>query len=123
MLNPTGLYDRVLRRLSRRDLMKAAWTLGASAVALPVEARRQSGASMVFNAYPFSLGVTSGNPFPGGIVLWTRLAPQPLEGGGMPMVGVPVLWEIARDSGFLVRSRRKVKRWRGRNWRTASTSR
>ena len=43
MLNPTGLYDRVLRRLSRRDLMKAAWMLGASAVALPVEARRQSG--------------------------------------------------------------------------------
>ena len=60
MLNPTGLYHCVLRRLSRRDSMKAAWTLGASAVALPVEARRQSGVSMVFNLYPFSLGVASG---------------------------------------------------------------
>ena len=100
MLNPTGLYDRVLRRLSRRDLMKAAWMLGASAVALPVEARRQSGVSMVFNSYPFSLGVASGDPLPDGIVLWTRLAPQPLTGGGMPMVPVTVLWELAADSAF-----------------------
>ena len=38
MLNPTGVYDRVLRRLSRRDLMKVAWALGASAVARPAEA-------------------------------------------------------------------------------------
>jgi alkaline phosphatase D len=100
MLNPTGLYDRVLRRLSRRDLMKAAWALGASAVALPVEARRQSGASMLFNSYPFSLGVASGDPLPDGIVLWTRLAPQPLSGGGMPMVPVNVQWELAADSAF-----------------------
>ena len=100
MLNPAGLYDRVLRRLSRRDLMKAAWMLGASAVALPVEARRQSGVSMVFNSYPFSLGVASGDPLPDGIVLWTRLAPQPLTGGGMPMVPVTVLWELAADSAF-----------------------
>ena len=100
MLNPTGLYDRVLRRFSRRDLMKAAWMLGASAVALPVEARRQSGVSMVFNSYPFSLGVASGDPLPDGIVLWTRLAPQPLTGGGMPMVPVTVLWELAADSAF-----------------------
>jgi alkaline phosphatase D len=100
MLNPAGLYDRVLRQLSRRDLMKAAWVLGASAVALPVEARRQGGVSMFFNAYPFSLGVASGDPLPDGIVLWTRLAPQPLTGGGMPMVPVNVQWELASDSAF-----------------------
>lgn len=32
---------------------------------------------------PFTLGVTSGDPLPDGVVLWTRLAPDPLTGGGM----------------------------------------
>ncbi len=37
-----------------------------------------------FSAYPFSLGVASGDPLPDSVVLWTRLAPDPLNGGGMP---------------------------------------
>jgi alkaline phosphatase D len=76
-----------------------AWVLGAGAVARAAEARGVQ-ATPYFNAYPFSLGVASGDPLPDGIVLWTRLAPRPLEGGGMPMVAVPVQWEIARDSAF-----------------------
>ena len=32
--------------------------------------------------YPFSLGVASGDPSPDGFVLWTKLAPKPLERGG-----------------------------------------
>ena len=43
----------------------------------------------------FALGVASGDPLPDGVVLWTRLAPAPLEGGGMPAVDVPVRWEVA----------------------------
>ena len=35
-----------------------------------------------FAANPFSLGVASGDPAPDGVVLWTRLAPDPLNGGG-----------------------------------------
>jgi PhoD-like phosphatase, N-terminal domain len=31
-----------------------------------------------FSDYPFSLGVASGDPLPDGVVLWTRLAPEPL---------------------------------------------
>jgi alkaline phosphatase D len=34
-----------------------------------------------FLAYPFSLGVASGDPEPDGVVIWTRLAPDPLDGG------------------------------------------
>jgi len=49
---------------------------------------------------PFTLGVASGDPLPDGVVLWTRLAPQPLEGGGMPNRRVPVRWEVARDEHF-----------------------
>ena len=35
-----------------------------------------------FSGFPFSLGVASGAPLPDGVVLWTRLAPEPLRGGG-----------------------------------------
>ncbi len=51
--------------------------------------------------YPFQLGVASGDPEPDGVVLWTRLAPRPLEvGGGMPPEPVKVHWEVAADEGM-----------------------
>jgi len=50
---------------------------------------------------PFSLGVASGYTSPDGMVLWTRLAPQPaIVGSGMPPESVPVAWEVAEDDGF-----------------------
>ena len=52
---------------------------------------------------PFTLGVASGDPSPDGVVLWTRLAPQPLAadgGGGMPNRPAPVQWEVAEDEAF-----------------------
>ncbi|CAN5787688.1 hypothetical protein BH24ACT6_BH24ACT6_20390 [soil metagenome] len=54
----------------------------------------------------FTLGVASGEPTPDGVVLWTRLASDPLMGGGMPDRPVAVLWEIASDDRF----RRVVRR-------------
>lgn len=59
-----------------------------------------------FSDDPFSLGVASGDPSADGMVLWTRLAPKPLEGGGMPRRNVRVEWEVATDD----RMRRIVKR-------------
>jgi alkaline phosphatase D len=48
--------------------------------------------------YPFTLGVASGDPAPGGVVLWTRLAPAPLlPDGGMPARAVAVDWQIAAE--------------------------
>lgn len=50
---------------------------------------------------PFTLGVASGDPQPGSVVLWTRLAPRPYEsGGGMPNARVTVRWEVAYDERF-----------------------
>lgn len=52
---------------------------------------------------PFTLGVASGDPLPDGVVLWTRLAPDPLAedgAGGMPAVAVAVGWELAEDADF-----------------------
>ncbi len=43
---------------------------------------------------PFTLGVASGYPHPGGFVLWTRLA------GGLDPVAVPVRWEVATDEAM-----------------------
>jgi alkaline phosphatase D len=48
----------------------------------------------------FTLGVASGDPRPHGFVLWTRLAPRPLDGGGMPSARVPVRWQLATDRAF-----------------------
>jgi alkaline phosphatase D len=95
----TTSYDSVLARLSRREILRLAWTLGAGAVASPLITRRVL-AQPIFPAYPFTLGVASGDPLPDGIVLWTRLAPKPLEGGGMPMQPVEVGWELASDRAF-----------------------
>jgi alkaline phosphatase D len=46
---------------------------------------------------PFTLGVASGDPSPDGFVIWTRLAPRPTEGGGMPDLPVAVEWTVATD--------------------------
>ena len=52
-------------------------------------------------ANPFTLGVAAGDPWPDGFVIWTRLAPRPLdEHAGMPQVAVPVGWEVSEDPGF-----------------------
>ena len=50
---------------------------------------------------PFTLGVASGDPLPGSVLLWTRLAPSPYEpGSGLPAQRVTVQWEIAHDARF-----------------------
>ncbi|MEJ7825924.1 MAG: alkaline phosphatase D family protein [Solirubrobacteraceae bacterium] len=51
-------------------------------------------------AYPFTLGVAAGDPLPEAVVIWTRLAPAPLTGGGMPERKVTVRSEVARDERF-----------------------
>ena len=52
------------------------------------------------SADPFTLGVASGDPDASSVVLWTRLAPNPLQGGGMPDTEVGVKWELAGDEAF-----------------------
>jgi alkaline phosphatase D len=50
---------------------------------------------------PFTLGVASGDPTPNGVMLWTRLAPRPLEPyGGMDGLRIMVEWELADDEAF-----------------------
>jgi len=80
------------------DRRRFLLTLGALAT---TSAFAQYNARPRFAAAPFTLGVASGYPQPGGFVLWTRLAPVPLApNGGMPAEVVPVGWEVARDEGM-----------------------
>jgi len=51
-------------------------------------------------ADPFTLGVASGDPDATSVVLWTRLAPDPLNGGGMAANAADVLWEVSADDTF-----------------------
>ncbi|WP_031158729.1 alkaline phosphatase D family protein [Streptomyces durhamensis] len=84
----------------RRFLTAGAAVLGAAASAqlwLPGTARA---AGTPLPDGVFTLGVSSGDPLPDGIVLWTRLAPDPLDGGGMPDEVFPVEWELAEDERF-----------------------
>src|SRR5438477_12293555 len=53
-----------------------------------------------FDRDPFTIGVASGDPLPDGVVLWTRLAPDPLSGGGMANAAVDVEWLVARDEAM-----------------------
>lgn len=88
---PTGL--------SRRDFLAASAALGA----WPLFAQSTFGVvkrAVKLSDYPFQLGVASGDPAPDGMVLWTRLAPQPLAGGGMPDEAIEVSWELAKDEAF-----------------------
>lgn len=49
---------------------------------------------------PFTLGVASGDPDAASVVLWTRLAPDPLHGGGMAADDVQVVWEVSATDDF-----------------------
>jgi alkaline phosphatase D len=83
---------------SRRLFLRRAALAGATAFLHPRAAH--AAARPRFDAYPFALGVASGSPRPEGMVLWTRLAPKPLEGGGMDPQALEVRWEVASDAAF-----------------------
>jgi alkaline phosphatase D len=93
--------------LKRRDLLRhALWA--SAAVSLGGWSMRASAQSR-FERDPFSLGVASGYPTADGVVLWTRLATDPLApDGGMSPAAVPVTWEVSADEQFRRIARRGI---------------
>lgn len=85
--------------LSRRAFITRTGSLAAAAL-LASCANPIARTGVSFTDYPFQLGVASGDPWPDGFVLWTRLAPRPVEGGGMSQEPVAVFWEVAEDEGM-----------------------
>ncbi len=87
--------DRLPAETTRRALLLAAGAALAGCAAPAPIASRTTG------PYPFTLGVASGDPWPDGFVLWTRLIPdRRAENGGMAAAPVDVVWEISRDPSF-----------------------
>ncbi|AXB41759.1 alkaline phosphatase D family protein [Amycolatopsis albispora] len=90
--------------ISRRQLLGyGGASLGAVLLGNGVWNAASSFAAPSGTGNPFTLGVASGDPAPDGVVLWTRLAPDPFAvdgSGGMPAKPVRVEYEIARDDRF-----------------------
>jgi alkaline phosphatase D len=92
---------------SRRNFLAAGSVLAAGIAGAPMllGSGTASAAELVRSTARlpsdlFTLGVASGDPLPDGVVLWTRLAPDPVNGGGMPQQNVPVEWQVSDSSDF-----------------------
>lgn len=83
---------------ARRAFLSRALTLGAAGFLQPLAGCAPT--PVRFREHPFTLGIASGAPRADGFVIWTRLAPRPLEGGGMKPKPVEVEWEVAADERF-----------------------
>ena len=83
-------------RFSRRQLLKYASMLAVGSFFCPVR-QTYASRSINFTDYPFKLGVASGDPVSEGIVLWTRLAPDPYDLIALPQQSIPVAWQVAED--------------------------
>jgi len=89
-----GILSGIPLSMSRRTFLRcSAFTvLAAAAGFVP---RGATGLTPVTT--PFSLGVASGEPTHDSVVLWTRLALDPMNGGGMPSTPIEVNWRVATD--------------------------
>ncbi|MBH8556241.1 alkaline phosphatase [Nostocaceae cyanobacterium CENA357] len=93
-------FQRLLHsRIKRRNLIIGAGAFTGLMIANQFPHQRAI-ATGRFSNYPFTLGVASGEPYPSSVVLWTRLAPEPLNGGGMPPLNVPIRWEVSTDANM-----------------------
>jgi alkaline phosphatase D len=86
--------------ISRRTLVLGGLA-AAGASALPVRSAVIAATAAV--PYPFQLGIASGEPDANSVVLWTRLAPSPLNAdgqGGMATADVVVDWQVSTTDTF-----------------------
>ncbi|MEI5009963.1 alkaline phosphatase D family protein [Streptomyces sp. PmtA] len=101
----------IARHMGRRRFLTVTGAAAALAFAVNLPAAGTAAAAELdagkLAEDPFTLGVASGDPLPGSVLLWTRLAPRPYEpGGGLPAARVRVGWEIAHDARFTRVARR-----------------
>lgn len=93
--------DLLASSLNRRRLLGGGLAAGLLAAQAPAWAQQPT---------PFALGVASGEPWPDGFVIWTRLTKEPLAPDGLGGMDGPVevRWQVAEDEGMrrIVRSGR-----------------
>ena len=86
--------------IDRRRFLQQTWHGVGASLSLALVSGHRLFAAQKFRDNPFTLGVASGDPSPGGIVLWTRLAPQPDDPASLGSQSIPVRWRIASDDGM-----------------------
>ncbi len=100
-------FDLFDKRLSRRDLLRAARDAsGLIALGALSGCATRARALPGLRSDPFTLGIASGDPWPDSVVLWTRLDRAVLAQGGHHSGPASLDWEIAADQSF----QRVVKR-------------
>ncbi len=84
----------------RTPVPRRRFLIGAGALLAAPAVLRFPVARLAFGAQkdPFSLGVASGDPWPDGMVLWTRLMLG--DAGEPPPTAATVNWELAEDDKF-----------------------
>jgi alkaline phosphatase D len=91
--------DQAVEAISR-GRRRALGVLGGAAAAaafIPGLGRQAWALGEATASQLFTLGVASGDPTATSVVLWTRLAPDPLNGGGMGAASARVEWQVATD--------------------------
>lgn len=90
------------RPVSRRRLLRLGARLGGALAlgALPFAAHGGARRLGRLAENPFRLGVASGDPTPGSVVLWTRLDRDALARAGAERDAVEAVFEVAADANF-----------------------
>lgn len=112
-LGERAVFDKTVDRRAFLQLAGLSSAVISAGIAAPAAAQSSLGSSAAEGRAAgewaksdlFGLGVASGTPRAESMILWTRLAPDPLapDGhGGMPPRSVLVHWEVAtaEDEGF-----------------------
>jgi alkaline phosphatase D len=86
-----------LTSTDRRRFLEYTWSTVGASIALAVSPRDDAFGAPRPGKNPFTLGVASGDPTPHGIVLWTRLAPEPKDPSSLGSRSLPVRWRVAKD--------------------------
>ena len=101
-MNKSKLDRSLFAPVDRRNFIIGAGAAAAGAALISRLPGGIVGAQSLADS-PFTLGVASGDPAPDSVVLWTRLAPDPLRAdgtGGMPNRRVLVEWFLARNENM-----------------------
>jgi alkaline phosphatase D len=83
--------------IDRRRFLEYTWSGVAAGLSLSLLSADELFAASAFGANPFTLGVASGDPTADGIVLWTRLAPDPADPALLGNRRIPVRWRVGYD--------------------------
>ncbi|HYN08300.1 MAG TPA: alkaline phosphatase D family protein [Vicinamibacterales bacterium] len=86
--------------IDRRRFLQQTWHGVGASLSLALVSGHSLFSAQRFRDNPFTLGVASGDPAPGGAVLWTRLAPDPTDPASLGQQAIPVRWRVATDESM-----------------------